>query len=75
MPTVRSHDVTFTWSEPDPPRPALAVLLRLVALTDHAYDDGDLSRYLMRRRPDGDWSLTLTPAVDAALVVPVLPDP
>jgi len=54
------EDATFTWSEPDPARPALAVLLRLVALTDHAYDDGDLSPYLMRRRLEGGWSLTLS---------------
>src|SRR5262245_57796693 len=53
------EDTTFTWSDPDPRRPALAVLLRLVALTDHAHDDKDLSPYLMRRQPGGDWVLTL----------------
>jgi hypothetical protein len=57
---MRHEDVTFTWSESDPRRPALAVLLRLIALTDHAYDDGDLTPYLMRPEPDAAWTLTLT---------------
>jgi enterochelin esterase-like enzyme len=56
---MRHEDTTFIWSDPDPGRPALAVLLRLIALTDHAFDDGDLSPYLMRPQPDGDWVLTL----------------
>jgi enterochelin esterase-like enzyme len=56
---MANHDVTFTWSESDPGRPALAVLLRLVALTDHAHDDRDLSPYLMRPQPGGDWELTM----------------
>jgi len=54
---MRYEDVTFTYPNTEP---ALAVLVRLVALTDHAFDDGDLSPYLMRRGPDGDWSLTLS---------------
>ena len=57
---MRHEDTTFTWSDPDPRRPAFAVLLRLVALTDHAFDDKDLAPYLMRPQPDGDWGLTLT---------------
>src|SRR6478672_1055044 len=54
---MRYEDVTFTYPNTEP---ALAVLVRLVALTDHAFDDGDLSPYLMRLGPDGDWSLTLS---------------
>ena len=57
---MRHEDVTFSWSESDPRQPARAVLLRLVALTDHAYDDGDLTPYLMRPRPGDTWTLTLT---------------
>jgi enterochelin esterase family protein len=57
---MRAEDVTFTWSEPDPEHPALAVLVRLVALTDYAFDDGDLSPYLMRPQPGGDWTVTLS---------------
>lgn len=52
------HEVTFTWRENDPDRPAHAVLVRLVAVTDYAYDDGDFSRYLMHRDHDGLWKLT-----------------
>ena len=57
---MRHEDVTFSWSDPEPRRPARAVLVRLVALTDHAYDDGDLTPYLMRPQPDNTWTLTLT---------------
>ena len=56
---MRYENVTFNYSDSGE-EPALAVLVRLVALTDHAFDDGDLSPYLMRRGPDGDWSLTLS---------------
>jgi enterochelin esterase-like enzyme len=54
------QDVTFTWHETDPDRPACAVLVRLVALTDYAHDDGDLSPYLMTARGDGSWTLTIS---------------
>jgi enterochelin esterase-like enzyme len=53
------HDVTFTWRETDPGRPARAVMLRLVALTYHAYDDGDVTPYLMRPEGDGAWTVAL----------------
>jgi len=52
------HEVTFTWRETDPDRPARAVLVRLVAMTDHAQDDGDLSPYLMHTQGDGLWTLS-----------------
>src|SRR5215208_5329806 len=31
----------------DPSRPPIAVLVRLIGVTDHAYDDGDIGPYLM----------------------------
>jgi len=52
------HEVTFTWRENDPDRPAHAVLVRLVAVTDYAQDDGDLSCYLMQPDHDDLWKLT-----------------
>ena len=72
---MRHEDVTFSWSESDPGRPARAVLLRLVALTDHAYDDGDLTPYLMRPRPGDTWTLTLALPSTLRSLVPVLPGP
>lgn len=51
--------VTFRWTETDPARPAYDVLVRMIALTDYAYEDGDLAPYLMDRQPDGSWSLDL----------------
>ena len=54
------HDVTFTWIETDPRAPAKDVLVRLVAVTDGAQDNGDIRPYLMSAgQPDGRWSLTL----------------
>ena len=53
------HEVTFTWQETDPERSAHAVLVRLVGVTDHAQDDGDLSPYLMHPHDDGLWTLSL----------------
>lgn len=47
--------VTFRWNDD---QPAYDVLVRLISHTDHAYDDGELDRYLMRPDDDG-WSLTL----------------
>ena len=51
--------VTFTWADTDHEHPAHDVLVRLIALTDYAYDDGELGPYLLE--PDGDrrWSTTL----------------
>ena len=57
---MRHEDVTFTWSESDSARPARQVLLRLIALTDHAYDDGHLTPYLLKPGPGNDWTLTLS---------------
>ncbi len=59
-PSIESghHEVTFTWRETDPDRPARAVLVRLVAVTDHAQDDGDLGCYLMHQDHEGVWTLS-----------------
>lgn len=52
------YDVRFTWRDTDPDRPCHAVLVRMIGVTDHLYDDGDIRDHLMR--PDGDgWTLTL----------------
>jgi enterochelin esterase-like enzyme len=51
-------DLTITWQDPDPARPAHDVLVRLVALTDRAVDAGDVSAYLMEPRPGGMWVWT-----------------
>ncbi|HEY3014421.1 MAG TPA: alpha/beta hydrolase-fold protein [Nocardioides sp.] len=47
--------VTLTWEETDPSRPAYDVVVRLVALTDAAYDAGELDGFRMRRGVDGVW--------------------
>ena len=64
--SMRHEDVTFNWSESDPARPALAVLVRLMALTDHAVDDGDLSPYLMRPQLGHRLDVDAVVALDAA---------
>lgn len=51
-------EVTITWPDPDVARPAHDVLVRLVALTDRAFDGGDVSAYLMEPRPGGVWVWT-----------------
>lgn len=53
------HRVTFSWSEDDPGHPAKEVLVRLIALTDHAQDDGALDPHLLLPGEDGHWSLTV----------------
>ena len=68
------HEVTFTWHETDPDRSAHAVLVRLVGVTDHAQDDGDLSPYLMHPHDDGLWTLSLRLPSTLAVLVPDLPD-
>jgi enterochelin esterase-like enzyme len=50
--------VTLRWVESDPARPAYDVVVRLVALTDAAYDAGQLDRFCMDRGPDGVWEWT-----------------
>jgi enterochelin esterase family protein len=52
------HEVTLTWSDPDRGRPALDVLVRLLALTDYAQDRGDLAPYLMEPAGDRQWTWT-----------------
>ena len=47
--------VTLRWVESDPVRPAYDVVVRLVALTDAAYDAGELDRFCMERGPNGVW--------------------
>lgn len=60
MPEIMTpHSVTFRWTETDPKRPAQDVLVRMIAITDHAYDDGDLSPYLLERVSDGHWQRTI----------------
>lgn len=49
----------FAWTETEPDQPAYDVLVRLVALTDYAQDDGDLSPYLLDLDGNGEWSRTL----------------
>lgn len=51
---------TFQWTETDPANPAKDVLIRLTALSGNAYDDGDLSEYLMEPGEDGTWSRNLS---------------
>ena len=53
------RNVTFTWTETEPDRPARDVLVRLIALTDHAQDDGDLDSYLLDLGHGGEWSGSL----------------
>ena len=51
-------EVTITWLNPEAARPAYDVLVRLVALTDRAFDAGDVSAYLMEPHPGGVWTWT-----------------
>ena len=51
-------ELTITWQDPDPARPARDVLVRLVACTDRAYEAGDISSYLMRPGPSRTWTWT-----------------
>ncbi|HEY7014774.1 MAG TPA: alpha/beta hydrolase-fold protein [Streptosporangiaceae bacterium] len=51
-------EVTITWLDPDAARPAHDVLVRLVALTDRAFDAGEVSAYLMEPHPGGVWTWT-----------------
>ena len=85
-PDLRSRNVTFTWTETEPDHPALDVLVRLIALTDYAQDDGDLEPLSARPRPrEGGWtgsldvpsdlrtSYQLCPVRDEPLARPVPP--
>ena len=65
--------VPFTWSEDQPEHPAYDVLVRLIGLTDHAQDDGELDPYLMVPEPDGRWSLTLDLPADLRTSYQVCP--
>jgi enterochelin esterase-like enzyme len=51
-------EIAITWRDPDASRPAHDVLVRLVALTDRAYEAGDVSAYLMKKGPDQTWTWT-----------------
>ena len=53
------RNVTFTWTETEPDRPARDVLVRLIALTDHAHDDGEIDAYLLDPGHGGEWSGSL----------------
>ena len=59
VPDLRSRNVTFTWTETEPDHPALDVLVRLIALTDYAQDDGDLEPYLLDLDREGGWTGSL----------------
>ena len=50
-------ELTITWQDPSA-RPAHDVLVRLAALTDLAYEAGDVSAYLMTKGPDRLWTWT-----------------
>src|SRR4051812_134418 len=52
-------NATFTWTDPEPERPALDVLLRLISPTSNAHDDGDLGPYLLDRGEDCVWRITV----------------
>src|SRR5260370_42333462 len=51
-------ELTITWRDQDAARPAQDVLVRLAALTDRAYEAGDVCGYLMRQGPAGTWAWT-----------------
>ena len=51
-------EITITWPDPDTARPAHDVLVRLVALTDRAFDAGDVAAYLMQPQAGGLWTWT-----------------
>jgi enterochelin esterase-like enzyme len=48
-------EITITWRDPEAGPPSHDVLVRLVALTDIAYEAGEISPYLMRPGPGGTW--------------------
>jgi enterochelin esterase-like enzyme len=52
-------NATFTWTDTEPERPALDVLLRLISPTSNAHDDGDLGPYLLDRGDEGVWHTTI----------------
>lgn len=57
--TDPEQEVTFRWSDPEPSRPALDVLIRLIAVTDPAQDRGSLAEFLMEQTGNGSWQRTL----------------
>ena len=50
--------LTISWQDPDAARPALDVVVRLVALTDRAFEAGDVAPYLMEPGPGRWWVWT-----------------
>lgn len=50
--------VELLWTDGDPARPALDVLVRLVALTDKAHEDGRLDDFWMESTSRGVWHWT-----------------
>jgi enterochelin esterase family protein len=71
----RYRRVTFTWTDPDPERPAADVLLRLHTLTDKARADRDLTPYLMARDPSGTWTLSIRLRADFRAAYQFCPSP
>lgn len=47
--------VELRWTETEPAHPAVDVLVRLVALTDQAWETGRLDEWLMTPAGDGQW--------------------
>lgn len=50
--------LTIDWRDPDTGRPAHDVVVRLTAYTDRAFEDGDVTPYLMRPGSGRDWAWT-----------------
>jgi enterochelin esterase-like enzyme len=50
--------LTISWHDPDAARPAHDVVVRLTALTDRAFEAGDIAPYLMAPGPGRNWAWT-----------------
>ncbi len=50
--------LTIGWHDPDAARPAHDVVVRLTALTDGAFEAGDITPYLMAPAPGRNWAWT-----------------
>lgn len=50
--------ITISWQDPDAARPAHDVVVRLIALTDRAFEAGDITPYLMAPGAGRNWVWT-----------------
>jgi enterochelin esterase family protein len=50
--------LTISWQDPEAARPAHDVVVRLTALTDRAFEAGDITPYLMAPGPGRSWAWT-----------------